>query len=172
MELRNETAVNVATLLQDEIGSRRTYALRLDSFALDRDLSADDVSGTFKLVRLRDEILAKVDVAGTVSLQCQRCLGEYRQPVATSFDEEFRQSVDVKNGAGLPEDVEDERFTIDENHELDIAEPLRQEILVALPMRPTCGPDCPGPEKLEFGNEDDHDDRFAELAKLLERERG
>ena len=61
---------------------------------------------------------------------------------------------------------------IDENHELDLREPLRQEILVALPMRPDCGADCPGPDLLEVGGEDDAsddlvDERLAALASLL-----
>ena len=43
---------------------------------------------------------------------------------------------------------------IDENHELDLREPLRQEILVALPMRPDCGPDCPGPDLTEVGGDE------------------
>lgn len=53
--------------------------------------------------------------------------------------------------------------------QIDLREPLRQEILVALPMRPDCGPECPGPDVLEVGAEDDGvvDARLAALASLL-----
>jgi uncharacterized protein len=70
-------------------------------------------------------------------------------------------------------DEEGDEFFIDDNHELDLVEPLRQEILVSLPMRPTCGPNCPGPDVLEVGGDTEAgedaavDDRLAALANLL-----
>ena len=64
--------------------------------------------------------------------------------------------------------LDDDRFSIDENHELDFSEPLRQEILVSLPMRPACGDDCPGPDVLEAGDDEAVDDRLAALAILLD----
>lgn len=171
MNLNNETVVNVAALLKEGVGATRSYGLSLDRFPLDTDLAAEEISGDLRLTRLSDEIIASVHADGVVTLECQRCLNLYRQPFETDFDEEFRETVDVRTGAGIDttRDDDDERFTINQNHELDIAEPLRQEILVALPMRPTCGVDCPGPDALEFGeSETVVDNRFAALARLLE----
>jgi uncharacterized protein len=169
MDLHNETAVNVAALLKEPVGSTRSYALDLDRFALDTDLLAEDVAGSVKLTRLSDEIIASIRARGSVTLECQRCLRTYPQPFRTDFDEEFREAYDVRTGAGVASGREDdERFSIDENHELDVAEPLRQEILVSLPMRPDCGDDCPGPDILEVGEADAVDDRFAALADLLD----
>ncbi len=166
--IRNDTAVNVVVLLKDQVGAFRNYRISLDEFPLDADLAARTVEGRFRLVRLRDEIIAKVQVRGVVELECQRCLRRYDQAFATSFDEEFRISIDLSTGVDLDAGDDDERFAISDNHELDIAEPLRQEILVSLPMRPVCGEDCPGPDRIETETDDDTDDRFAELAKLLE----
>jgi uncharacterized protein len=171
MDLHNETVVNVAALLKEGVGATRSYELSLDRFPLDADLAAEAVFGDLRLTRLTDEIIASVHAEGVVTLECQRCLNLYSQPFETDFDEEFRETVDVRTGAGLDtaRDDEDERFTINQNHELDIAEPLRQEILVALPMRPTCGADCPGPDVLESGDDEAiADDRFAALARLLD----
>jgi uncharacterized protein len=128
---------------------------------------------TVRLTRLRDAVLARVKAAGIVPLTCARCLREYEQPFEVVFDEEYRQTVDVRTGLGLgPEPADDEEASfIDENHELDLREPLRQEILIALPMRPDCGPDCPGPDWFEAGEEGESDtevdDRLAALASLL-----
>jgi uncharacterized protein len=169
MDLHNETVVNVAALLKEPVGSTRSYALNLDHLTLDPDLFAEDVVGNVKLTRLSDEIIASIRARGSVTLECQRCLREYPQSFTTDFDEEFRETVDVRTGAGIATGRDDdERFAIDENHELDIAEPLRQEILVALPMRPACGDDCPGPDVLEVGEAEAVDDRFAALAELLD----
>ena len=60
----------------------------------------------------------------------------------------------------------DERPEISENHELDFSEPMRQEIIVALPMRPVCGPDCPGPPDFADGDEEEGSGQFSALASL------
>lgn len=174
-QIRNDTAVNVAGLLKGAIGAARSYRLDLDRFPLDDDLVASGVAGEVRLTRLRDGVIAKVAVEGTVGLECVRCLRTYDQPFAAAFDEEYRQTVDLRTGVDLlPNSDEDDHTSwIDENHELDFGEVLRQEILVALPMRADCGEACPGPEPVS-GVVDDpverSDDRFAALAGLLEDE--
>jgi uncharacterized protein len=172
-ELRNDTAVNVAGLLKGQIGATRDYRLLLDRFEVDSEIVAREIEGDVRLTRLRDAVLARVKAAGIVPLTCVRCLREYDQPFAVAFDEEYRQTVDVRTGLGIgPEPAEDEEASyIDENHELDLREPLRQEILIALPMRPDCGPDCPGPDPFEAAEESESeaevDARLAALASLL-----
>ena len=172
MDLNNDTVLNVAGLLKDQVGSVRVYRLRLDRFRLDEDSTATDVMGEVKLTRLRSGVMATVSVAGEVVLDCVRCLRPYGQPFQTEFSEEYRQTVDVRTGIGLDLPVleTDEKSEIDENHELDLADVLRQEILVVLPMRPDCGEECPGPESLGAkieSNEDQIDDRLAALGRLL-----
>jgi uncharacterized protein len=173
-ELRNDTAVNVVGLLKGQTGATRSYRLLLDTFQADDETIARDIHGNVRLTRLRDAIIASVSAAGVVQMICARCLREYDQPFEVDFDEEYRQTVDVRTGFDLGGEPIDEDLVsrIDENHELDLREPLRQEILVALPMRPDCGSECPGPDLLEVGGEDGAsndpvDERLAALANLL-----
>ena len=173
-ELRNDTAVNVVGLLKGQTGAIRSYRLLLDTFPADDETIARDIHGDVRLTRLRDAIIASVSAAGVVPMICARCLREYDQPFEVDFDEEYRQTVDVRTGFELGGEPVDEELVsrIDENHELDLREPLRQEILVALPMRPNCGSECPGPDLLEVGGEDGSstdpvDERLAALANLL-----
>jgi uncharacterized protein len=168
-ELRNDTAVNVAGLLKAQVGATRTYRLHLDALEADEETVAREIEGRVRLTRLRDAVMASVTASGVAQLECVRCLREYEQPFAVAFDEEFRQTVDVRTGLDLDLDsVDDGQVSwIDENHELDLREPLRQEILVALPMRPDCGADCPGPDQVVGDNEDVVDERLAALANLL-----
>jgi uncharacterized protein len=168
--VHNDTAVNVVVLLKDQVGAFRNYRLTLDEFSLDADLVARNVEGRFRLTRLSDEIIAKIAARGVVELECQRCLRNFDQPFSVDFDEEFRLSMDLATGTELDVNDDDERFAISDNHELDIAEPLRQEILVSLPMRPVCGDQCPGPDRLEAGGDEAMDDRFSALAELLDDE--
>lgn len=176
-ELRNETAVNVAGLLKAQVGAARVYDLVLDALVADDEIVARDLTGVVRLTRLRDGVMAHATAEGVATLTCVRCLREYEQPFAIELDEEYRQTVDVRTGIDLDGVGEDDEQTsrIDENHELDLREPLRQEILVSLPMRPDCGEECPGPDVLAAGDADDEadavDDRLAALASLLGEER-
>jgi uncharacterized protein len=173
-ELRNETAINVAGLLKGETGAARSYRLILDTFEADGETIAREIVGNLRLTRLRDAVMVSLEASGRAPMTCARCLREYDQPFAIDFDEEYRQTVDVRTGVGLDDAVvDDEQVSlIDENHELDLREPLRQEILVTLPMRPDCGDDCPGPDMVETGAADGEseelvDERMAALARLL-----
>ncbi len=172
-ELRNETAVNVAGLLKGQIGETRSYRLHLDRLDSDGETIARSIAGDVRLTRLRDGVMASIQASGIAPMICVRCLREYEQPFDVAFDEEFLQTVDVRTGLGLGTEAaeEDQVSRIDENHELDLQEPLRQEILIALPMRPDCGDECPGPDVLaresDEGNEGIVDERLAALASLL-----
>jgi uncharacterized protein len=177
-QLLDETAINVVALLQAEIGARRCYRVRLSTFPLDDELVAREVNGEVRLTKLRDRILVDGAFDAEVELECVRCLSHYGQPVAAEFSEEYWQTVDVRTGHSVDpvdllseeRDVE-ERFTINDHHELDTREALRQHFLLALPMRPDCGDECPGPQGLmpEDGEEPERTDNpFAALANLLD----
>ncbi|MDQ3696032.1 MAG: DUF177 domain-containing protein [Chloroflexota bacterium] len=178
--LCNDTAINVAGLLKVQTGQVREFELALDRFPLDDGLVAVDVVGEIRLTRLRDGIMARVTAAGTVDLECARCLRVYQQPFDIAFSEEYRQTVDVHTGAGAGVEAEvatdEDTARINDNHLLDIGEVLRQEILVALPMRPDCGERCPGPDLAAIRRSGDDeasvDGRLAALARLLEERDG
>jgi len=173
MDLHNDTVINVAGLLKEQVGSSRVYTLHLDRFPMDAGEDARGIDGEVKLRRLRLGMMADVRASGTVEIECVRCLRPYDQPFVTEFSEEFRQTVDVRTGVEVAsgDDQDDDIPVIDENHELDVANVLRQEIVVALPMRPDCGEACPGPESLlseREAAEMEIDERLAALGRLLE----
>lgn len=178
VDLLDETRLNVASLLMEPVGNFRDIFVDLGSLQLDDDLPARNVGAQARLTRLKDAILVTADVTGFVPLECATCLAEYDQPIAERFSESFRQLVDVRTGAALPpnEEAEDEEsddepgFTIDESHELDLGEALRQWIVLAIPMQPSCGPDCPGPLLRSTDTEEAIDSRFASLASLLDED--
>lgn len=180
IQLRDETRLNVASLLQEDVGARRDVSIELSTFPLDEDLAATDTTGDLRLTRIRTGVLAQGKVSGVVELECARCLTEYEQPFTTGFAEEFHQTVDVRNGSGvtaprvkrLTEDDDDDEiaFEINDSHEMDMTELLRQWILLELPMRPDCGDACPGPPEVPTDPESNVDSRFAALEQLLEDE--
>jgi uncharacterized protein len=129
------------------------------------------MSGNLRLTRVSDALLAVITGDSSVELECQRCLNQFALPVSFDFDEQFRIAYDVRRGTEIESELEgiDERPELNENHELDFGDPLRQEIILALPMRPVCGPDCPGPPSYADGDDEEVNDSFAALSALLER---
>ncbi len=178
IKLINDTRLNVASLLMEDVGSIRELELTLTSFPLDEELVASSVLGQFRLTRLRSGVLVTGTISGDVELECSRCLELYDQPFTATLTEQFRQTVDVRSGSGItsarkPSDDQDEDddelgFEIDDAHEMDLTEMLRQNILLALPMRPDCGERCPGPPEIPNESEAQSDSRFAALEQLLD----
>ena len=181
-ELVNETRINVASLLQEPVGSFRTVRMQLDSFPLDDDLFATDLFADMRLIRLRHQVLADGVARANVALECVRCLTTFEQKVQTSFSEPFLQSHDVQSGADLSDhrerrdddemdEPDEEAFVIDEGHEMDLSEALRQHLLLALPMVPSCGDECPGPPEHEAGSTaEEREGQFDILSRLLDDE--
>ena len=104
------------------------------------------LEGHSRLTRTSDGILAHTDYHALVSLECARCLEEAIADVDGELDEEFLPTTDVRTGApldirgGMPED----QPLINEHHEIDLNEILRQNILTNLPLQPLCEAACPG----------------------------
>ncbi len=169
-DIENDTVVNVSQLLQESTGASRQFRLSLDWFALDTDLMARDVTGSIKLMRVTTGIMLLGKIAGTALIECVSCLEIYEQPFETEVEQEYRSIYDVALGS-IDEDgdasLESEMGEIDEANEMDMTEPIRQFAILALPMRPHCGEDCPG-IGVEAESESEIDHRLAALAALLE----
>jgi uncharacterized protein len=72
-------------------------------------------------------------------------LESFSTTVDFTLEEEFHPTIDISTGAKLPsEDGKDEATLIDDQHIIDLLEVMRQDILLALPPRPLCKPDCAG----------------------------
>jgi uncharacterized protein len=89
---------------------------------------------------------------------------------------EYFPEVDVTSGHALPAPDDDLAFTIDQNHELDLQEVVRQDLILALPMQALCSDACRGlcPECGQNLNGEpcEHvgqarDERLASLASLF-----
>ncbi len=177
--LHDDLILKVSSLLMESIGSTRKVTVSLTRFPLGDDLVAHNVSASILLTRLNTTILATGSVEGDVLLECVRCLREFEQHFFVKFAEQFRQTTEILDGRGVTppqEDAEDDEgdselaCEINDAHEMDMTEMLRQWILLALPMTPVCGKDCPGPRQFSTGEDEAGDARFAALQQLLDNE--
>lgn len=166
--------VNVATLLKEPIGSTRDY--NIEDIADEK--GGSPVTGPVGMVRSQSGILVRANLTTRVEMDCSRCLKPTDCVVTITIDEEFLPSIDVNSGLPLHTPHDGSVFVIDHNHILDLGEAVRQYLLMALPMKPLCRPDCSGicptcGANLNKGpckcHETNIDPRWAKLAALKKK---
>jgi uncharacterized protein len=136
---------NVAQLMKSAVGTALEGDLREEDVQLDNDLTiVGPLVGHVRMRRVNQGILIDGWADVTSEQTCGRCLKRFELPLHVTFEERFYPTVDIKTGAPLPPTEEDEVFPIDEHHQLDLTEALRQNILVAVPMVPVCDEACAG----------------------------
>ena len=104
----------------------------------------------FHLVNTGDLVLVNGQVETEAELECSRCLKTYKIPLAVKIDEEFsRQPPELKSGGGIELREEDFVYPIEKDNTIDLTEVLRQNLLLAVPMKTLCSPDCQGIAKAQ-----------------------
>lgn len=177
---------NVAQLLKEPVGAARSATVVAGLYHLTPELAqemADDaaepiLTGLIRLMRTGNDVLVTGQLNAALALPCARCL----EPVDVALDielaEVFTPTLDIVTGQVVVPEEEDEALWIDEHHQLDLTEVLRQDVLVGLPMHPLCQDACRGlcascGQNLNEGICDckpEPDPRWAGLAALLKTE--
>ena len=160
-------------------------------YIIDEPTVEDPESG----LKLREAVTGEVTFSNTgnfvvargkfhtkMELECSRCLKSYTMDVDMPIDEAFSitppvpEMVQEDEEEELPEDAKEPLF---EENVFNLTELLRQNILVAVPIKPLCEEACQGlcPQCGKDLNEgscecppDQETSAFAELASLLEKE--
>ena len=136
---------NVAQLLQEDPGATRRYELDEPPYRVDDGVEAiSPLTGSVRLNRTNRGVLADADVATDVKLECSRCLDEVTVPIKTHITEEYYPTVDLRTGLVATRPEGGTGYMLTETHEIDLTEPVRQAVLLELPMKPLCRPDCAG----------------------------
>jgi uncharacterized protein len=169
---------NVAGLLGETSGAVRDYAVAGvtvdggDDFTL-----ASAIDGRVHLGRTNRGLLVDADFTTTLATECARCLREITVPLAFEIHDEALPAIDLHSGRVLtisPEDDEAGVIRLTDHHELDLEQPIREAILLALPIAPLDREDCPG-LCIVCGlplDEGDHDHPDDEIDPRLEALRG
>jgi len=134
------TSINVTQLLREPVGSSQSCDIN--------GLLGDDidgrVEGTAKMIRTGRGVLVQCELNADIKLICSRCLEAFSCPLDFAVEEEFVQVADMSDDASISSREQPEEFTIDDRNTVDLGELIRQYVLLNLPMKPLCRPDCPG----------------------------
>lgn len=158
--------INVATLVQEHVGSAREIEIVDEPISLPEFDYQRVINGHVRLICTARGVLASVDVTMTVPLECARCLEPFEDEIRVEFDEEFVLTLPHPLTREIP-DHDQEDFLVDHHWHLDLSEAVRQYEQSAVPLVPLCTPDCPGfaPER-SAPPASDPTDRWAALSGL------
>ncbi len=130
--------INVSAIMQENIGVRRTYGF------IGETVANATVNCNVELMRTDAGILASVTCDSEQNETCSLCLKPYTQRLEFSLEEEFFPVIDIRTGRQLPGRDNTEDLQINEQHHLDIADAVRQYLIMYEPQNPICKLDCAG----------------------------
>lgn len=93
------------------------------------------VYGLERISRTPQGLLVQSDFKAIAQCECVRCLAEFEQPLHTVFSELFAFKTSGMSESGL---------LVPEDGNIDLAPLLREYLLLEIPIRPLCTPDCKG----------------------------
>ncbi len=88
-------------------------------------------------------VLARGRYQAQVELECSRCLQRFAQKLAGGLDWAFRPP-DTPRGEEVRLAEDELEVIFYQGGEVDLAQALKDELSLSLPMAPLCRPDCPG----------------------------
>lgn len=127
--------LDVKNLTFGAIGETDNFELSLAEWKIAEDLIAKDLKGKIKLTRLDESILVQVNGEASVLLECDRCLAEFEHLIPFKFSQEYFLG-------GFRENEED--LLVSKHFEINIEEPVREEIVLGIPVQRLCHKGCRG----------------------------
>lgn len=98
------------------------------------------------LINTGPSVLLTGSVKTEAELECARCLKKFRQPLKFTISEEYsRVRPQIKPGTGKKElELTDQDFVypIEKDSTIDIGETIRQNLCLAMPIKPLCRANC------------------------------
>lgn len=127
--------INVGFLQNLPIGSYRDIHFDYPTLEIPPDLNLADFSATVHISRTPQGLLFEGKINALIPLECVRCLDPYDQKLETEFDEVYAYKTRNFTESGL--------FVPDDGN-IDLGPVMREYLMLALPIKPLCRPDCQG----------------------------
>ena len=127
---------NVGFLLKQSSGYSRTVEPSLEAMELDEGILVEHLTGELDLTRTSQGIWVDGALTGTTLVECARCLSHFLLSLTIELQELFYYPP-----ANAPDPSD---YVITEDGLLDLVEPMREQIVLNMPISPLCQPDCRG----------------------------
>lgn len=103
-----------------------------------------------RLESVTEGILVSAQVSTVAEGECIRCLDPMEMPISRNFQELYRYEPEKahtkaqRKAAEAFDDLDDEEDLMVEGEVINLEAPVRDAIVLALPINPLCAEDCPG----------------------------
>jgi uncharacterized protein len=124
--------INVRDILAESTGSQRDYKITGERPQLERSRLLADLEGEFTISRLESGLRVRGRLETEIELECDRCLNSFGHPVRIRFQQVYAD----KPG--------DDELPIERAGTIDLEPTVDQEIILSLPIKILCQPDCSG----------------------------
>jgi len=108
---------------------------------------SNPVKVNLHLINTGTSVLMKGTLEAEAEIECSRCLKKFNQPLKVKVDEEFSKNLSgtlaTKKGEGELH-AGDFVYPIEKDNAINISEIIRQNLLLAIPIKNLCRPDCEG----------------------------
>jgi uncharacterized protein len=127
--------LNVGFIIHQTVGYSRDFPFEIPAIRLPPDLYLSDLIGVVRVTRTSQGLLVQAKLQASIAAECVRCLSEFQQLLEVEFSDlyAFTQASVTESGLILPE-----------NGKIDLAPIVRDEMLLAVPIKPLCRPNCKG----------------------------
>jgi len=114
------------------------------SFKEDNLVLTEPVKIMLQVFNTGTSVLVRGTFTTVVELECSRCLENYQHPVKIELEEEFSHNPLNFSKGEVEIKAQDFVYPIEEDNTIDLTEVIRQNLMLALPMKTLCQPDCAG----------------------------
>ncbi len=133
--LLNPLRLNVGFMIKQSIGFVREFVFDYADVRLEDDLDLDFLKGSALVSRTPQGLVVQATIQTALQTVCVRCLSPCSHPIETEFTElfAFSERTATESGLILPRD----------GH-IDLNPIAREYLLLEIPIKPLCKPDCKG----------------------------
>lgn len=139
---RNPLSINVGFLLNQPNGTYRDLPFQLPGLELSPDTTTGQIEGTTRISRTSEGLLVQGDFQTHITAACVRCLEDTEQELHTEFTELFY--FPRFEGFEQPDEGDEPELVLPENGYIDLEPLLREYLLLEIPIKALCRPDCKG----------------------------
>ena len=162
---------DVSHLLREPVGCQ--WDVEVDEVGTVAPVKGERIQGQLRLTRFNEGVWTEARLKAQAVQVCDRCLQSFQQPVLADFKEFCRTGEPGVAGVEFGEPF------VDGDGVLDLVEVVRQHLILSLPTKLLCDPQCVGicPDCGIYGDKHNHkcstrepeipaDPRWRELAAL------
>jgi len=130
----NPLRLNIGYFYNKPIGYSRDIPINFDQITIE-ELTVESLTSEVRISRTREGLLLQVAATAEVRTHCSRCLEQFFLPVNTEFEELFQFPSRQREETDL---------ILPMDGYLDLGPLYREALILGLPIKRLCKPDCKG----------------------------